>query len=65
MIKPFTILNQLEEIGGTMVTFKLVYNTRTENQIQSKTIKTAIKVPTGYDIDEYIFNYAKEHGWIL
>lgn len=66
MIKPFKITNTRQEPdGGTTVFFTVTKVQQvSETSSQSKTLETAILVPQGENIDQYLFNDLTKSGWI-
>jgi hypothetical protein len=66
VVKPFRILSTREEPdGGQGVDFEV---TKAEyiDELHTKTIKmtTYISVPSGENIDTYLFNYLSKGGWL-
>ena len=66
MIKPFKITGTRDEVGGGTTVFFQVKKVQqvTETLSRMTTMDTAIHVPDGQDIDQYIFNDLQKGGWI-
>jgi len=66
MIKPFKITSlRHEPDGGTTVFFTVTRVQQiSETLSESKSLETAILVPQGEDIDQYIFDDLTKSGWI-
>jgi hypothetical protein len=66
MIKPFKITSiRHEPDGGTTVFFTISkVQQLTDTLSSAKTLETAILVPQGQDIDQYLFDDLTKSGWI-
>jgi hypothetical protein len=69
MIKPFTILATKDEPNfGTLVQYSISDRSYADKEDykgpETHSINAAILVPTGEDIDTYLFNFFVRCGWI-
>ena len=66
MIKPFKITNTRAEVGGgQMVFFTITWVEQvSDSRSRSSTMETAIHVPDGEDVDQYIYASLQKSGWI-
>ena len=66
MIKPFKITSTRQEPdGGTTVFFKISKVQQSpEFMNKTETLETAILVPQGEDIDQYLVKELTKSGWI-
>ena len=65
MIKPWQILDiRQEPDGGKTVTFKVYKVDITSIPKSIKTMETAVYVAAHEDVEDTLYNYLKESGWI-
>jgi len=66
MIKPFKILEtRPEKEGGTGVIFEVFKSQVSENRTTGgRLMRTYISVPEGKDIDQYVFDFLEQGGWV-
>jgi hypothetical protein len=66
MIKPFKITSTRQEPDGGTTVFFTVSKVQqiSETLSESKSLQTAILVPQGQDIDQYLFDDLTKSGWI-
>ena len=66
MIKPFKILQtRTEQDGSTGVIFEVFKSQVSEDRTASgRLMRTYISVPEGEDVDQYLFNFLDQGGWL-
>lgn len=66
MIKPFKVLSIRDEPNGAKTAFVSVRKVEqlTETKKRTEEFHTAIYVDEGLDVDEVVYEYLKQGGWI-
>lgn len=65
VIKPFKILETRQESGGsTGVFYQSEITEIVDGKRRTRGVRAYISVPSGEDIDQYLFNFLQESGWL-
>ena len=64
MIKPFEIKMTRQEPGGTGVIYSVSRREISDAVETVKTIESYVLVPSGQDVDSFVFDHLKASGWI-
>ena len=64
MIKPFTIVSQEPRDGGTGVKFRVNRRFMASGGQRTEELESYCLVPSGNDVDAYVYEYLKNSGWV-